>query len=82
MLGRVYEYFLSQFASAEGKKGGEFYTPRCVTASGNTAAPPSSVMKSRRLMSAMGLSPTRSLQRTLSVPRDGGQFLGRIVLNY
>jgi type I restriction-modification system DNA methylase subunit len=28
--GRVYEYFLSQFASAEGKKGGEFYTPRCV----------------------------------------------------
>ena len=30
MLGRVYEYFLSQFASAEGKKGGEFYTPRCI----------------------------------------------------
>ena len=30
MLGRVYEYFLGQFASAEGKKGGEFYTPRCV----------------------------------------------------
>ncbi|MBS0325027.1 MAG: SAM-dependent DNA methyltransferase [Proteobacteria bacterium] len=30
LLGRVYEYFLSQFASAEGKKGGEFYTPRCV----------------------------------------------------
>src|SRR5947208_10802099 len=29
-LGRVYEYSLSQFASAEGKKGGEFYTPRCV----------------------------------------------------
>src|SRR3989441_5950749 len=29
-LGRVYEDFLSQFASAEGKKGGEFYTPRCV----------------------------------------------------
>ena len=29
-LGRVYEYFLSQFASAEGKRGGEFYTPRCV----------------------------------------------------
>lgn len=27
VLGRVYEYFLSQFASAEGKKGGEFYTP-------------------------------------------------------
>jgi type I restriction enzyme M protein len=30
ILGRVYEYFLSKFASAEGKKGGEFYTPRCV----------------------------------------------------
>ena len=30
VLGRVYEYFLSQFAGAEGKKGGEFYTPRCV----------------------------------------------------
>jgi type I restriction enzyme M protein len=30
VLGRVYEYFLGQFASAEGKKGGQFYTPRCV----------------------------------------------------
>ena len=30
VLGRIYEYFLSQFASAEGKKGGEFYTPRCI----------------------------------------------------
>ncbi|WP_093118810.1 N-6 DNA methylase [Thermoleophilum album] len=30
ILGRVYEYFLGQFASAEGKKGGEFYTPRCI----------------------------------------------------
>ncbi len=30
VLGRVYEYFLSQFAGIEGKKGGEFYTPRCV----------------------------------------------------
>ncbi len=28
ILGRVYEYFLGQFASAEGKRGGEFYTPR------------------------------------------------------
>ncbi|WP_290895656.1 class I SAM-dependent DNA methyltransferase [Hoeflea sp.] len=27
VLGRVYEYFPSQFASAEGKKGGQFYTP-------------------------------------------------------
>ena len=30
ILGRVYEYFLSKFASAEGKGGGEFYTPRNV----------------------------------------------------
>src|SRR5690606_7093824 len=30
ILGRVYEYFLSEFASAEGKKGGQFYTPRCI----------------------------------------------------
>ena len=30
MLGEVYEYFLGQFASAEGKKGGQFYTPRHV----------------------------------------------------
>jgi type I restriction enzyme M protein len=30
VLGRVYEYFLAQFASAEGKKGGQFYTPRWV----------------------------------------------------
>jgi type I restriction enzyme M protein len=30
LLGRVYEYFLAQFASAEGKKGGQFYTPRAV----------------------------------------------------
>jgi type I restriction enzyme M protein len=28
LLGRVYEYFLGQFASAEGKRGGEFFTPR------------------------------------------------------
>ena len=30
VLGRVYEYFLSRFASAEGKGGGEFYTPNSV----------------------------------------------------
>jgi type I restriction enzyme M protein len=30
VLGRVYEYFLSQFASAEGRQSGQFYTPRCV----------------------------------------------------
>ncbi|WP_033326961.1 type I restriction-modification system subunit M [Streptomyces yerevanensis] len=30
VLGEVYEYFLGNFASAEGKRGGEFYTPRSV----------------------------------------------------
>ncbi len=30
ILGRVYEYFLGEFAREEGKKGGEFYTPECV----------------------------------------------------
>jgi type I restriction enzyme M protein len=30
VLGRVYEYFLGQFAASEGKGGGEFYTPRSV----------------------------------------------------
>ncbi len=30
LLGRVYEYFLAQFAGAEGRRGGEFYTPRSV----------------------------------------------------
>lgn len=30
VLGRVYEYFLNKFASAEGKNGGQFYTPRSV----------------------------------------------------
>ncbi|PIN94132.1 N-6 DNA methylase [Candidatus Pacearchaeota archaeon CG10_big_fil_rev_8_21_14_0_10_31_24] len=30
LLGRVYEYFLGQFSDAEGKKGGQFYTPRCI----------------------------------------------------
>ncbi|MEY3369752.1 MAG: hypothetical protein RLZZ361_422, partial [Cyanobacteriota bacterium] len=29
MLGRIYEYFIGRFASAEGKGGGEFYTPSC-----------------------------------------------------
>jgi type I restriction enzyme M protein len=30
ILGRVYEYFLARFAAAEGKLGGQFYTPQCV----------------------------------------------------
>lgn len=30
LLGHVYEYFLGEFASAEGKKGGQFYTPKSI----------------------------------------------------
>lgn len=30
LLGRIYEYFLGKFASAEGKNGGEFYTPTSI----------------------------------------------------
>jgi len=30
IVGRVYEYFLGKFAAAEGKGGGEYYTPKCV----------------------------------------------------
>ncbi|MEK7298695.1 MAG: class I SAM-dependent DNA methyltransferase [Candidatus Margulisiibacteriota bacterium] len=30
ILGRAFEYFLKEFASNEGKRGGQFYTPRCV----------------------------------------------------
>jgi type I restriction enzyme M protein len=30
VLGRVYEYFLGQFALAEGRKGGQFYTPESI----------------------------------------------------
>lgn len=31
LFGRIYEYFLGKFTEAEGKKGGEFFTPRCLT---------------------------------------------------
>jgi len=30
LFGRVYEYFLGEFANAEGKKWGQFYTPKCI----------------------------------------------------
>ena len=30
MLGRIYEYFMGMFADAEGKRGGQFYTPRSI----------------------------------------------------
>ena len=30
LLGRTYEYCIQRFAEVEGKKGGEYYTPRCI----------------------------------------------------
>ncbi len=30
LLGRIYEYFIGMFADAEGKRGGQFYTPRSI----------------------------------------------------
>ena len=30
LLGRIYEYFMGMFADAEGKRGGQFYTPRSI----------------------------------------------------
>ncbi|WP_235041079.1 type I restriction-modification system subunit M [Vreelandella profundi] len=30
LIGRIYEYFISEFASSEGKRGGEFYTPKTI----------------------------------------------------
>ncbi len=38
VLGEVYEYFLGQLASAEGKKGGQFYTPAHVVKTGRMPA--------------------------------------------
>jgi anti-anti-sigma regulatory factor len=40
LLGRVYEYFLTRFASAEGKNGGQFYTPSCVVRCWSRCSPP------------------------------------------
>ncbi|ENN96241.1 type I restriction system protein M [Methanocaldococcus villosus KIN24-T80] len=31
IFGRIYEYFLGKFTEVEGKRGGKFYTPRCLT---------------------------------------------------
>ena len=30
LIGRIYEYFIGEFASSEGKRGGEFYTPKSI----------------------------------------------------
>jgi type I restriction enzyme M protein len=40
LLGRVYEYFLTRFASAEGKNGGQFYTRPASCAASSRCSPP------------------------------------------
>ena len=52
ILGRVYEYFLGEFALAEGKKGGQFYTPGSIsgaTQTGTTKTWPASVIQRPRI---------------------------------
>ncbi len=86
LLGRVYEYFLGQFASAEGKKGGQFYTPRCVVrvlvrcwprtrgASTTPAAAPGACLSKARDSSrrmAGGSATPPSTARSRTRPRGG-----------
>ncbi len=85
-LGRVYEYFLSQFASAEGKKGGQFYTPRgwcvcwsrswrpteagCTTPAADRAACLSPARSSSRLTAARSAT-SPSMARSPTTPPGG-----------
>ena len=61
LLGRVYEYFLGEFASAEGKRGGEFYTPRSVVAHAGRDA---------RAVQGPGLRPVLRLGRHVRAVRE------------
>jgi type I restriction-modification system DNA methylase subunit len=70
ILGRVYEYFLSQFASAEGKKGGQFYTPSCVVRAVARAGCSCS-RKSSSNTTAAGSGTSRSTARSRIRPRGG-----------
>jgi type I restriction enzyme M protein len=86
VLGQVYEYFLGQFASAEGKKGGQFYTPasivktlvacwrritaRCTTPAAARAACSCSRRNSSR-RTAAGWATCRSTGRNRTPPRGG-----------
>ena len=68
-LGRVYEYFLSRFASAEGKSGSQFYTPRSVVRTRTfRAATRKSIMqsgRSSRAPSRLTVSSTSSMWQRL-----------------
>ncbi|MCX6878037.1 MAG: DUF559 domain-containing protein [Verrucomicrobia bacterium] len=65
LLGRVHEYFLTMFASAEGKNGGQFYTPSCCHRQNSW---PPSPPKSPR--STPKSPPTSAQSRTLATLRD------------
>ncbi len=60
-LGRVYEYFLGKFASAEGKSGGQFYTPRCVVRDAGGDA---------RAVQGPGVRPLLRLRRHVRAERE------------
>jgi type I restriction enzyme M protein len=67
VLGRVYEYFLGQFASAEGKKGGQFYTPQCVVrVLVEMLAPYKGACSTRAAARAACSSPARSSWSTMA----------------
>jgi hypothetical protein len=81
ILGRVYEYFLGQFAGAEGKRGGEFYTPRSVdsnptgAASTTLAAAPAACSCSRKSLprsTAADSATSPSTGRRAPVPAEFG----------
>jgi type I restriction enzyme M protein len=81
ILGQVYEYFLGQFASAEGKKGGQFYTPASIVqgAGGRAGAPQRQglrpLLRLRRHVCAIGKvhrSPRRQARRCVDL-RSGIQ---------
>jgi type I restriction enzyme M protein len=86
VLGEVYEYFLGQFATAEGKKGGQFYTPASVVrvlvailaphraASMTLAAAPAACSCSRRSLwrrTAAGMWTSPSMGRSPTRRRGG-----------
>ena len=86
LLGRVYEYFLTRFASAEGKNGGQFYTPSCVVrcwwrcwrptraASTTPAAAPAACScraRSSSKATAAGSATSRSTARRATPPPAG-----------
>jgi hypothetical protein len=52
MLGRVYEYFIGEFASSEGKRGGEYFTPRGSTAYNDVVAHPDNLARPGDLLFA------------------------------